>query len=172
MEEFGRRNLDKYTLINNKIGEFYIGNYRNESIINISLLCISILAKQAMINTDLKKSLHKFLIDNQMRLENVASEKIQFKLCLLYGLFLDALFDVNIQEDKEFIRTAINFLLSIILYLNKIKVKNGLAYQAFHSLEQILDNEDIVVITNELVKIYYQEILKSITNSNLIIFLI
>ena len=170
MEEFGRRNLDKYTLINNKIGEFFIDNYRNESIINISLLCISILAKQAMINTDLKKSLHKFLIDNQMRLENVASEKIQFKLCLLYGLFLDALFDINIKEDKEFIRTAINFLLSIILYSNKIKKKNGLSYQAFHSLEQILENEDIIMITNELVNIYYQEILKSIPNSNLIIF--
>ena len=56
MEEFGRRNLDKYTLLNNEIGEFFIGNYRNESIINISLLCISFLAKQAMINSDLKKN--------------------------------------------------------------------------------------------------------------------
>ena len=170
MEEFGRRNLDKYTLINNEIGEFFIDNYTNESIIDVSLLCISILAKQAMINTELKKSLHKFLLNNQMRLENVASEKIQFKLCLLYGLFLDALFDIKNKEDKEFINTAINFLLSIILYSNKIKEKNGLSYQAFHSIEQIIDNEDLKQITNEIIKIYYQQILESIPNSQLLIF--
>ena len=170
MEEFGRRNLDKYTLINNEIGEFFIDNYRNESIINISLLSISILAKQAMINSELKKSLHKFLLDNQMRLENVASEKIQFKLCLLYGLFLDELFDVNNKEDKEFIKTSINFLISIILYSNKIKEKNALSYQAFHSIEQILDNKDLCEITNELVKVYYEQILDAIINCNLLIF--
>lgn len=170
MEEFERRNLFKYTLINNEIGEFFIDNYRNESIIDISLLCISILAKQAMINVELKKSLHKFLLDNQMRLENVASAKIQFKLCLLYGLFLDALFDINNKEDKEFIRTAINFLLSIILYSNKIKNKNGLSYQAFHSIEQIIENKELCDITNELVKIYYEQILQSIPDSNLLIF--
>ena len=116
MEEFDRNNLYKYTLINNEIGEFFMESYTNESIISSCLLCISILAKQAMINSELKKSLHKFLLDNQMRLENVASDKIQFKLCLLYGLFLDGLFNINNNEDKEFIRTAINFLLSIILY--------------------------------------------------------
>ena len=170
MEEYDRRNLDKYTLINNEIGEFFIDNYRNESIINISLLCMSILAKQAMINSDLKKSLHKFLLDNQMRLEGVDSEKIKFKLCLLYGLFLDALFDINIKEDKEFIRKAINFLISIILYSNKIKEKNGLSYQAFHSLEQILENDDFCEMTNDLVKVYFQHILESIKNSKLIIF--
>ena len=170
MEEFERRNLFKYTLINNEIGEFFIDNYRNESIIDISLLCISILAKQAMINIELKKSLHKFLLDNQMRLENVASAKIQFKLCLLYGLFLDALFDINNKEDKEFIRTAINFLLSIILYSNKIKDKNGLSYQAFHSIEQIIENKELCDMTNELVKIYYEQILQSIPDSNLLIF--
>ena len=170
MEEFGRRNLYKYTLINNEIGEFFIDNYRNESVINVSLLLISILAKQAMINSDLKKSLHKFLLDNQMRLEDSSSEKIRFKLCLLYGLFLDALFDINIKEDQEFIRKAINFLISIILYSNKIKQKNGLSYQAFHSLEQILENDSFCEITNELVKIYYQQILESIPSSKLLIF--
>ena len=138
MEEFDKVNLYKYTLINNEIGEFFIDNYTNESIINSCLLCISILARQALINSELKKSLHKFLLDNQMRLENVASDKIQFKLCLLYGLFLDQLFDINIPEDKEFIKTAINFLLSIIIYSDKINEKNGLSYQSFHSMEQIL----------------------------------
>ena len=170
MEEFGRRNLHKYTLINNDIGEFFIDNFTNESIIDVSLLCISILAKQAMINTEIKNSLHKFLLNNQMRLENVASEKIQFKLCLLYGLFLDALFDLKIKEDKEFIKTAINFLLSIILYSTKIKEKNGLSYQAFHSIEQIIDNEDLKEITNEIVNLYYKQILESIPNSQLLIF--
>ena len=170
MEEFGRRNLDKYTLINNDIGEFFIDNFTNESIIDVSLLCISILAKQAMINTEIKNSLHKFLLNNQMRLENVASEKIQFKLCLLYGLFLDALFDLKIKEDKEFIKTAINFLLSIILYSTKIKEKNGLSYQAFHSIEQIIDNDDLKEITNEIVNLYYKQILESIPNSQLLIF--
>ena len=172
MEEFGRRrNLDKYTLINNEIGEFVIDNYRNESVISISLLCISILAKQAMINSELKSSLHKFLLDNQMRLENVDSDKIRFELCLLYGLFLDELFDVNKKEDKEFITISINFLLSIIIYSNKMKIKNALSYQAFHSFEQILDNKGFCEITNELVKKYYQPILEAIIDCNLIIFL-
>ena len=171
MEEFEKRNLYKYTLINNEIGEFFIENYTNESLINVSLLCICILAKQAMINMELKKSLHKFLLNNQMRLENVASEKIQFKLCLLYGLFLDTLFDINKKEDKEFIKTAINFLLSIILYSNKIKEKNGLSYQAYHSMEQIVENKDLSQITNELVKAYYEQIIQSIPNSSLLIFL-
>jgi hypothetical protein len=86
MEEYDldECNLQKYTLIQNKIGKFFINNYTNESIINSCLLCISILAKQALINPELKASLHKFLLINQMRLENVASDKIQFKLCLLY----------------------------------------------------------------------------------------
>jgi hypothetical protein len=171
MEEFDRNNLYKYTLINNEIGEFFMESYTNESIISSCLLCISILAKQAMINSELKKSLHKFLLDNQMRLENVASDKIQFKLCLLYGLFLDGLFNINNNEDKEFIRTAINFLLSIILYSNKTNEKNGLSYQAFHSMEQIIENKNLREITNEIVKIYFeQQIVQSIPNSNLLIF--
>ena len=171
MEEFDRNNLYKYTLINNEIGEFFMESYTNESIISSCLLCISILAKQAMINSELKKSLHKFLLDNQMRLENVASDKIQFKLCLLYGLFLDGLFNINNNEDKEFIRTAINFLLSIILYSNKTNEKNGLSYQAFHSMEQIIENKNLREITNEIVKIYFeQQIIQSIPNSNLLIY--
>ena len=171
MEEFDKNNLYKYTLINNEIGEFFIEHYTNESIINSCLLCISILAKQAMINSELKKSLHKFLLDNQMRLENVASDKIQFKLCLLYGLFLDSLFDINNNEDKEFIKTAINFLLSIIIYSNKTNEKNGLSYQAFHSMEQVIENKDLRNITNDLVKLYFdQQIVQSIPNSNLLIF--
>ena len=170
MEEVGTKNLFKYTLINNEIGEFFIDNYQNESIIDISLLCISILAKQAMINAELKKSLHKFLLDNQMRLENVGSPKIHFKLCLLYGLFLDALFDINNEDDKQFIKAAINYLLSIILYYNTIKEKNGLSYQAFHSIEQIIENKDLCDLTNELVKIFYEQMLKSIPDSNLLIF--
>ena len=170
MEEFDQRNLYKYSLINNEIGEFFIENYNNESLINVALLCICILAKQAMINFELKKSLHKFLLSNQMRLENVASEKIKFKVCLLYGLFLDALFDISIPEDKEFIKTAINFLLSIILYSNKVKEKNGLSYQAYHSMEQIIENNELCAITNDLVKDYYNQIIESIPNSSLLIF--
>jgi hypothetical protein len=171
MEEFDKVNLYKYTLINNEIGEFFIDNYTNESIINSCLLCISILARQALINSELKKSLHKFLLDNQMRLENVASDKIQFKLCLLYGLFLDQLFDINIPEDKEFIKTAINFLLSIIIYSDKINEKNGLSYQSFHSMEQILENDELKAITNELVGSYFaQQIIQSIPNSHLLIY--
>ena len=171
MEEFDKVNLYKYTLINNEIGEFFIDNYTNESIINSCLLCISILARQALINSELKKSLHKFLLDNQMRLENVASDKIQFKLCLLYGLFLDQLFDINIPEDKEFIKTAINFLLSIIIYSDKINEKNGLSYQSFHSMEQILENDKLKAITNELVGSYFaQQIIQSIPNSHLLIY--
>jgi len=171
MEEFDKQNLYKYTLINNEIGEFFMDNYTNESIINSCLLCISILAKQALINSELKKSLHKFLLDNQMRLENVASDKIQFKLCLLYGLFLDKLFDINIKEDKEFIKTAINFLLSIIIYSDKINEKNGLSYQSFHSMEQILENNNLKEITNKLVKSYFaQQIIQSIPNTHLLIF--
>ena len=171
MEEFDRQNLYKYTLINNEIGEFFIDNYTNESIINSCLLCISILAKQALINPELKKSLHKFLLDNQMRLENVASDKIQFKLCLLYGLFLDKLFNINNKEDEQFIKTAINFLLSIILYSDKINEKNGLSYQSFHSMEEILDNDNLKNITNELVKLYFaQQIIQSIPNAHLLIF--
>ena len=171
MEEFDRNNLYKYTLINNEIGEFFMEAYTNESIISSCLLCISILAKQAMINSELKKSLHKFLLDNQMRLENVASDKIQFKLCLLYGLFLDGLFNINNNEDKEFIRTAINFLLSIIIYSNKTNEKNGLSYQAFHSMEQIIENKNLREITNEIVKVYFEkQIIQSIPNSNLLIF--
>ena len=172
MEEFDKVNLYKYTLINNEIGEFFIDNYTNESIINSCLLCISILARQALINSELKKSLHKFLLDNQMRLENVASDKIQFKLCLLYGLFLDQLFDINIPEDKEFIKTAINFLLSIIIYSDKINEKNGLSYQSFHSMEQILENDKLKAITNELVGSYFaQQIIQSIPNSHLLIYI-
>ena len=171
MEEFDKVNLYKYTLINNEIGEFFIDNYTNESIINSCLLCISILARQALINSEFKKSLHKFLLDNQMRLENVASDKIQFKLCLLYGLFLDQLFDINIPEDKEFIKTAINFLLSIIIYSDKINEKNGLSYQSFHSMEQILENDELKAITNELVGSYFaQQIIQSIPNSHLLIY--
>jgi hypothetical protein len=105
-----------------------------------------------------------------MRLENVASEKIKFKVCLLYGLFLDALFDISIPEDKEFIKTAINFLLSIILYSNKVKEKNGLSYQAYHSMEQIIENNELCAITNDLVKDYYNQIIESIPNSSLLIF--
>ena len=174
MEEFDldKSNLQKYTLINNKIGEFFIDNYTNESIINSCLLCISILARQALINIELKNSLHKFLLINQMRLENVASDKIQFKLCLLYGLFLDKLFNINNKEDIDFIKTAINFLLSIILYSDKVNEKNGLSYQSFHSLEQILENDNLKEITNELVKSYFaKQIIQSIPNSNLIIYL-
>jgi len=171
MEEFDKNNLYKYTLINNEIGEFFVDNYTPESIINSCLLCISILAKQALINSELKKSLHKFLLDNQMRLENVASDKIQFKLCLLYGLFLDKLFDINIQKDKEFIKTAITFLLSIIIYSDKINERNGLSYQSFHSMEQILENDDLKAITIELVNSYFaQQIIKSIPNSHLLIY--
>jgi len=171
MEEFDKNNLYKYTLINNEIGEFFVDNYTPESIINSCLLCISILAKQALINSELKKSLHKFLLDNQMRLENVASDKIQFKLCLLYGLFLDKLFDINIQKDKEFIKTAITFLLSIIIYSDKINEKNGLSYQSFHSMEQILENDGLKAITIELVNSYFaQQIIKSIPNSHLLIY--
>ena len=172
MEEFDKTNLYKYILINNEIGEFFIDVYTNESIINACLLCISILAKQAIINSELKKSLHKFLLDNQMRLENVASDKIQFKLCLLYGLFLDNLFNPNNNEDKEFIKTAINFLLSIILYSNKTNERNGLSYQAYHSLEQISDNNYLNNITNDIVKeYYYKQIIQSIPNYNLLIFI-
>ena len=174
MEEFDldKSNLQKYTLINNKIGEFFIDNYTNESIINSCLLCISILARQALINIELKNSLHKFLLINQMRLENVASDKIQFKLCLLYGLFLDKLFNINNKEDIDFIKTAINFLLSIILYSDKVNEKNGLSYQSYHSLEQILENDNLKEITNELVKSYFaKQIIQSIPNSNLIIYL-
>ena len=171
MEEFDKKNLYKYTLISNDIGEFFIDSYTNESIINSCLLCISILAKEAMINSELKKSLHKFLLDNQMRLENVASDKIQFKLCLLYGLFLDRLFNININEDKEFIKTAINFLLSIIIYSNKTNERNGLSYQAFHSMEQILENNNLKAITNNLVKTYsFQQIVQSIPYSYLLIY--
>ena len=172
MEEFDPKNIYKYTLINNEIGNLFIeSSYTNESIINSCLLCISILAKQALIDRELKKSLHKFLLDNQMRLENVASDKIQFKLCLLYGLFLDHLFDINNKEDKEFIKTSINFLLSIILYSDKINEKNGLSYQAFHSLEQIVDNIDLRKITNDLVKSYFiKQIIQSIPNSHILIF--
>jgi len=171
MEEFDKNNLYKYTLINNEIGEFFVDNYTPESIINSCLLCISILAKQALINSELKKSLHKFLLDNQMRLENVASDKIQFKLCLLYGLFLDKLFDINIQKDKEFIKTAITFLLSIIIYSDKINEKNGLSYQSFHSMEQILENDDLKAITIELVNSNFaQQIINSIPNSHLLIY--
>ena len=171
MEEFDGNNLYKYTLINNEIGEFYMESYTNESIISSCLLCISILAKQAMINSELKKSLHKFLLDNQMRLENVASDKIQFKLSLLYGLFLDGLFNINNPEDKEFIKTSINFLLSIILYSNKTNERNGLSYQAFHSMEQIIENKNLREITNELVKDYFeQQIIQSIPNACLLIF--
>ena len=171
MEELDRNNLYKYTLINNEIGDFFMESYTNESIISSCLLCISILAKQAMINSELKKSLHKFLLVNQMRLENVASDKIQFKLCLLYGLFLDGLFNINNNEDKEFIRNAINFLLSIIIYSNKTNEKNGLSYQAFHSMEQIIENQNLREITNEIVKIYFeQQIIQSIPNSTLLIF--
>ena len=172
MEEYDldECNLQKYTLIQNKIGKFFINNYTNESIINSCLLCISILAKQALINPELKASLHKFLLINQMRLENVASDKIQFKLCLLYGLFLDKLFDINNKEDKDFIKTAINFLLSIILYSDKVNEKNGLSYQSFHSLEQIFENNDLKEITNELVKSYFaKQIIESIPSCNLII---
>ena len=174
MEEYDldECNLQKYTLIQNKIGKFFINNYTNESIINSCLLCISILAKQALINPELKASLHKFLLINQMRLENVASDKIQFKLCLLYGLFLDKLFIINNKEDKDFIKTAINFLLSIILYSDKVNEKNGLSYQSFHSLEQILENNDLKEITNELVKSYFaKQIIQSISSCNLIIYL-
>ena len=170
MQEFGRRNLYKYTLINNEIGDFFIDNFRNESIIDVSLLCISILAKHAMINTELTKSLHKFLLDNQLRLHDLLSAKIQFKLCLLYGLFLDSLFNVNNKEDNEFIYKAINFLLSKILYFNQKNEENGLSYQAFHSLELICEKKEICEMTNELVKKYYDQILKSIPNSNLLIF--
>ena len=107
-----------------------------------------------------------------MRLENVASDKIQFKLCLLYGLFLDKLFIINNKEDKDFIKTAINFLLSIILYSDKVNEKNGLSYQSFHSLEQILENNDLKEITNELVKSYFaKQIIESIPSCNLIIYL-
>ena len=129
------------------------------------------MAKQALIYPELKKSLRKFLLDNQMRLENVASDKIQFKLCLLYGIFLDSLFDINIKEDKEFIKTSINFLLSIIIYSDQNNEKNALSNQAFHSLEQILEDEDLREITNEIIRsFYFNQIIQSIINSNLLIF--
>ena len=171
MEEFDKKNIYKYTLINNEIGEHFFEAYTNESIINSCLLCIAILAKQALIYPELKKSLRKFLLDNQMRLENVASDKIQFKLCLLYGIFLDSLFDINIKEDKEFIKTSINFLLSIIIYSDQNNEKNALSNQAFHSLEQILEDEDLREITNEIIRsFYFNQIIQSIINSNLLIF--
>ena len=170
MEAYNDKNLYKYTLINNGIGEFYYDHFENEAIINVSLLFLSILAKITVRNIELKNGLHKFLLINQMRLENVISDKIQFSLSLFYGLFLDFLFDVNNKEDKEFIKKAINFLLSIILYSNKKKEKNGLSNQAYHSLELILGNEKLCEIANELIKLVFDQILQGIPSSEMIIF--
>ena len=171
MEEIDERTLYKYPLINNEIGEFLIENYSHKSLINTSLLCMCILAKHALVNNDLKKFLHDFLLTNQMRLENIASHKIQFKLCLLYGLFIENLFDISNQKDLEFVKTAINFLLSIILYSNSLLKTDGLTHQAYHSLEQILDVDNLVGIVNEMVSNYVQQLIDIIPNPSIEIFI-
>ena len=171
MEEIDERTLYKYPLINNEIGEFLIENYSHKSLINTSLLCMCILAKHALVNNDLKKFLHDFLLTNQMRLENIASHKIQFKLCLLYGLFIENLFDVSNEKDLEFLKTAINFLLSIILYSNRFLKTDGLTHQAYHSLEQILDIDNLVWIVNEIVSNYIEQIINIIPSPSIEIFI-
>ena len=171
MEEIDERTLYKYPLINNEIGEFFIENYSHKSLINTSLLCMCILAKHALVNSELKKFLHDFLLTNQMRLENIASHKIQFKLCLLYGLFIENLFDISNEKDREFVKTAINFLLSIILYSNRFLKTDGLTHQAYHSLEQILDIDNLIGIVNEIVSNYIQQIISIIPNPSIEIFI-
>ena len=165
MNELDERALTKYNLINNETGKFIIRNFSPEVQINSSLLFMCILAKHTLKNEIIKNNLRLFFISNQIRLQDMTSDIIKYKICLMYGLFLDDLFST--ESDKGFLEKSFSFLIKLIV---NPRTNSGLAYQALNSFEQICQIEEFAPIAGDIVRENLPQFISMIPTTELDIF--
>ena len=147
MNEINDSNISAYSLIKNDIGMYLINNYSPEILIDTSLLFLCILARDALQNEEISLNLANFLLNSQMRMINLTSEIIQYKICLIYGLFMEDLFDAD--NNCDFITKSMIFLLNLIINVNDRNI--GLCYQAMHSFDQLVDSDKFIEIAKTVV---------------------
>lgn len=163
MNEIDERSLVKYDLLNNDLTkENLIFCFSNETLIDTSILFICILAQQTMLNLDLIVDLKNFLISNQKRFHDMTSIMIQFKICLLYGLFLD-LFDLNKIKEKIFVENSLNFLIDLMLKYDNVNDINGISYQALYSFDQLIEDEKFKDIITFIVRGKIEKLIEMIS---------
>ena len=166
MNEINDSNISAYSLIKNEIGLYLINNYSPEILIDTSLLFLCILARHALQNEEISLNLANFLLNSQMRMINLTSEIIQYKICLIYGLFMEDLFDED--NNRDFITKSMNFLLNLIINVNDRNI--GLCYQAMHSFDQLIDSDKFAEIAKGVVASRLDVLIKMINNVKIDIF--
>ena len=148
------KNLSNYKLLDNDYTKNYLlKNFNSELLIDLSIHIICIMAKEALKIDNIKFEIKKFLFYYQKKLHEISSLNIQFKICLLYGLFLEDFFSTDFENENIFIVNAIEYLLNLILKSYNSNDVEGLSYQALKSFEQILEvknyNDLLTLIVNE-----------------------
>ena len=170
IKEIDNSFISNYNLINNSYGEFLLKKFSKNILIDSSLLVICILAKQTLKNQEININLRNFFILNQNYLQDMTSSLLQFKLCLMYGLFIDDLFCNEQEEDNIFVINALKYLLELILQYSKSSEIHGVCYQGLHTFEILISNDLYSNLASTVVRNKINELINQINTINIDIF--
>ena len=170
IKEIDNTFISNYNLINNLYGEYLMKKFSKEILIDSSLLVICILAKQSLKNQEINNNLRNFFILNQNYLQDMNSNLLQFKLCLMYGLFIDDLFCNEKEEDNIFVINALKYLIELILQYSKNSEIHGICYQGLHTFEILISNDLYSNLGSSVVRNKINDIINQINNINIDIF--
>ena len=170
IKEMDNSFFSNYNIINNSYGEYIIKNFPKNIIIDTSLLFICILAKQTLKNKQVNSNLRNFLILNQNYLHDMTSTLLQFKICLIYALFIEDLFCYENETDNIFVMNAFKYLLNLILQYNKNSEVHGICYQALHTFEILISNDLYSNLASSIIRKKINDIINQIPNINIDIF--
>ena len=97
-EEKNKNELDEYNIYLQKITNSLINSYSDEVKINFSLLNILIMKEYLKKNYYFVNSLGNIFINNQEKIISIKSPIIRFKLCKLFGIFIEIYLE-NKEDD-------------------------------------------------------------------------
>ena len=165
------KNLSNYYLLDNDFTKNYLlKNYNNELLIDLCIHIICIMAKEALKIDNIKFELKIFLSKYQKKLNEITSLNIQFKICLLYGLFLEDFFSIDYENENIFIVNAIEYLLNLILKNTDSNDVEGLSYQALKSFEQLVEIKNYNILLTLIVNEKMNTLINMISNIKIDIF--
>ena len=140
-----KNELDEYNIYLQKITNSLINSYSDEVKIDLSLLNILIMKEYLKKNYYFVNSLGNIFIKNQEKIISIKSPIIRFKLCKLFGIFIEIYLE-NIEDDIDdikikFIEMIFSFLLNNIIqniFQDKDNYKQALSLVASDTIIELL----------------------------------
>lgn len=171
-------NIPKYTILNQSTTspglDFSVGvqkiltGLNPEIQIDTSLLVLLILREQVSRSTSALAILRLVLESQADKIYQIGSEIVKDKICLLFGNFLDELY----QEDE--VETFYNHLYRVFefLFIQVLNFNNnpGIAYTASYALNQLIYYKSYCDVSNNIVRKIMPQLIQQVKEIEVVLF--